>query len=475
MKKVLFIILFAVILLTSCTTLPGSSKIVRWSEDNKEMRSTSFKIESGKNIFNDYLWTAPNINSIEIKFEDNRSVVNSGLLEYEFVIMGNNITLKNNNMNMTSVESISKNTYYYDMQVLKLKTIQQQRWVPYTTHELQTVPVMKTRTVPVTTIGANGMPSTSFRTETYSDMETRTVPVTKYRWETYYTKTLDIPEYKYYRFDINDEITFLLYKIEVSGETKYYLQNVAYKYVVYPGEGYFGDKEMKIIFTDNDSNGLFFDSIDNMYFNSWNPYNKKSKYIPVKGFIENKWYSLKYVEKNKMLIFDYDENYDTLSIGNLNDNYVGNKMTGRLIINNLKNKKAVLYLNGNKYRTTKVETGRKCEYGKYVLRIVNPGFNDYETVFEINYNNPEVVIDYKEPDKAGVLKIENIFSDNFSVSVLTEKTEEKIYNNQKEISILEGPCEIEIYYDGFIYRKKLDVKCGMEYILDFEEELKKSL
>lgn len=465
--------------LNSCVTLDlfGFNKIVRWSKETPEIINSEYNIISKKSIFNDYDWTTPNVGSIEIAFNNEVSDFTMCETGYQLTRNGEVLILENPESGYKSESVIKKSNgdYYYNIRNLKEVTKVNHRWVPKTTYEYQSTPVHKTRQVPVTSTDALGNTTTSFRTEFYIDYEYRYVPVTSWVWEAYTTTSIEIPDYEYYEFDLENDLKILVYKVESNGIRKYYLQNVSYKYVHINGNDLFGKNELRIILIDSNSNGSYFDSTDSILFNSWNPYSKESRYKSVKGFIDNKWYNLSYVEKNKLLVFDYDKDRNMLNINNLNSEYAGVKDTGEFTISNIQNEKSKMYLNGNKYEIFNMfgkNIKYKCEYGKYVLRVSNPGFKDFETTFEINEENPSININYVEQDKSGILKIKKIFSDNFSVIVTAEGAEEKIYTNQTEISVPDGESNIEIYYDGFVFQKRINVESESEFILDFEEEIK---
>lgn len=453
MKKT-FVVLIS-FLLVSCMT----NQIVRWPSKSDEQKSRYLEKKSNKSIFKDFLWTTPPVTSRKIennfKFNDE---------DFTFNIINKQLLLIRNGNELKFDLIKSENNIYPNTEYLQSTTKTVQKWVPKTTTLPETVPVQKTRTVPVTTFGPNGAASTSFNTEYYTDFETRFVTKTDWVWEFETIKSYTIPDFDFYNIELDNEINFYIYNIN----NEYFLQNPSYLLCKETNKSFWGEKEVNLIFIDSNANGIFLEMDDQILFNTWNPYDPNDTYSEISYLMDNQWYYGEVLKNDLYLDFSIKNNL--IYISYLNEKYIGNENLGSLTVTGIDMLKADIFLNGKKYNI-KNDKAFKTEYGFFNMRIFLKNHVDYYDSFVVDDVNPDKVIKYKFTEPATLLKITNIFSKNYFVTI-NNKLGMKTYYNLKEINIPYGENEIDINVNGFSLKKNITASRPDTIEIDFEKEIK---
>ncbi|MDA3851129.1 MAG: hypothetical protein PF447_07620 [Spirochaetaceae bacterium] len=294
--------------------------MVRWPDRSQEQQSRSLELEKKDNIFQDFLWTSPPMSARKIQSEfsfngeDFKYTLENQLLELAY--QGDSYSFE---------LSTSDKDIYPNIGYLEEKSRIIQSWVPKTEIVAETVAVSKTRTVPVTSTDMDGNISTSFQTEFYTDFETRFVPKTSWQWESHTEYYYEVPSFQYYLIDLG-EIPFILYALEEQGEPELFLQNPSYLLGSEINQGFWGDKDVNLLFIDSNNNGIYLEEQDHMLFNSWNPYDPNSHYQEISQVMDNLWYFTRDLKDN--LFMDFSLEGKTLHIDYLNEEFVGNENIG---------------------------------------------------------------------------------------------------------------------------------------------------
>lgn len=454
MKKVYLILLS--ILFLSCAT----NKIVRWPSDSDEQKSRSLVAINKNSIFKDFLWTTPPVScrKIENDFKFDNKNYSFEIKEDKLVISKEGITTIFDKLK--SDESIYPNTEYLEPTTKVIP-----KWVPRTTTKVDTVPVSKTRTVPVTTYGANGTSSTSFQTEFYTDFENRVVTETKWVWEMHTEFSYTIPSFDYYKIELDRDTIFYIYEID----SEYYIQNPSYLLCKETNKSFWGDKEVNILFIDSNANGIYLESEDHVLFNIWNPYDPNDSYREISSLMDNRWYYSDILKED--LFLEFTQESGNINISYLNEKFIENENEGTLTINGIKEYKPDIFVNGKKYR---IKDGKpfNSEYGNFNIKISTENYLDYLESYAIDEEEPNKVINYQLTDSATLLKIENIFSNNYFVTIKNDRYT-KTYYNLKEINIPLGENIIEISVNGFTLSRTINTNISEIIKIDFEGEIKK--
>ncbi|KAB2915003.1 MAG: hypothetical protein F9K23_12840 [Bacteroidetes bacterium] len=459
--KPLLFLFFSSVLLSSC-----SPTIKRWGIGVSEMKDQSVTYKPQQNIFKDYGWTRPNIASEKISFSNGSTQINWAGQNYALVQKDSNtlaLVSSTGADTLVSEEKLSAKDIYYNRSILNIITIQRERWVSHTSYESKSVPVQRSRQVSYQTYNYSTKSyTTQYRTEHYTSYEYRMVPVTTWRWETYTEQDVEIPAYKYYGFKVGD--TYLLvYKITVGEEFEYYVQNAGYLI------GLDKDK-LNYVGIDVNSNGLYNDEIDQIMFNSWNPYSKSSSYVkPKVSFLENFWLPYNKLENDYMVKIEHIDN--EFSFLYENNRFYKNKKKGRVKFTNVP-KTASLVANGKTYKI-KNNKRYKIQYGKYKIKITRPGYMDYEQSILVDVYSENHTVNYDSVGRSGVVIIENIFLGSYFVTVTSENGYSKTEFNATYLNVPIGKNKIKIYDGGVSYEYEVDVSAYGKTTIDFEAELKK--
>lgn len=450
--KKIYLLLIS-LLLSSCAT-----QIVRWPSNSEEQKSRSLVKAKNESIFKDFLWTTPPISSKEIKdnFKFNNEAFSFTVIDDQLVIISDNKEYKFNKIT-------SDGTIYPNTEHLIPTTKIVRKWVPKTKTVTETVPVQRTRTVPVTTFNADGSSSTSYRTEFYTAYETRFVTKTEWVWETHTEHSYTIPKFDYYNVELDNGMNFYVYELD----NRYYLQNPSYLLCTEMNKSFWGEKEVNLIFIDSNSNGIFLETEDHILFNTWNPYDPNSSYREISYLMDNKWYYNDVLKEELYLDFSQDDKL--INISYLNEEFIGNEKSGTLTVNGIANLDTKIYVNGKKYR---IQDNKpfKAEYGQYNIKISLDNHVDYFDSFKIDNENKNHVIEYKTTEPAALLKVENIFSNNYFVNITNNKYS-KTYYKLKKINLPYGENLVEINVNGFTLKKSINITKAEDIKIDFEEEI----
>lgn len=468
------IILCFCIILISC-----APTIKRWPIDTEELKSQKISYKSKNDIFENYLWTYPSIASQKLEFKNNKASILFKGKVYSFEKDHTNGMLLYDGK---SISFTAEKNKYYDINKLKLIPVQKQRWVSKTVYvyksvqEMRTVPVHKSRTVPVTTF-SNGMSHTSYRTEYYTDYETKFVTVSKYvpetKWEwQYYTEYhLNIPDVECSEFAL-DGHSVTLYRIEDNKKYSFYFQNTTFLELVDTVNVFHSEKGVHTLIIDANSDGYYFDNSDKIMFNTWNPYDKKSKYRSISNFMHNNWQPIGMVCSDLSVCMTLIEDKGIVDINNENSEYVGLENTGEFILNNIPNDTKI-FLNGERYLSIRGNLEREIEYGKYNLHIQTDGFLDYKTELEINSKNPIISMPFPELEKGGKLSIENIYDKDWFLILKDEKGYEEFHSMRKELFLTEGNYVVTIHNKGFEIKKNIKIQNDNDAIINYQNEVDK--
>lgn len=478
MKKLYIFTWYSLIflLLTSCV-----STITRWSGQTSEKGSRSLPLTLSVNIFDDFLWTTPPLYSKELKTYQKEGktygTIDFARTSYTFLIESD--FLKSTADSMAYTAKVSKQNYYYNLDILKTKIVTRQRLVTKTrfvTTQVavtKSVPVSRTRTV--TSFNPDG--STSYRTETYTDYETRTeyetrtVPETYTEWETVYERVLDIPEYVYYKVILDNRFHILIYKIEdPAGTTRYFYQNVTY-FSTSEAEN---NRTLKMLHIDADSDGIYFEDNDRMLYNIWNPYERNSEYAEISGYLDNYWYRYHQLSIDKFLSFSAENDFSRLQINSANNEYIGSEKKGTFQITGLPYDDALVYVNGDPYfHTKKGILEKEIEYGIHRLMIKHEGYMELEQVFIINDSSPSFIMEYQPSGPAGTFEFLNDYLRSWVITVTGEDGESKHYFNRNKISLQAGSYTVVISSGGYNITKEIKINPGSSQTVNYKTELEK--
>ncbi len=439
---------------------------MRWGIGTHEMRDQIIAYKPQQNIFSNYGWTRPNISSHKIHFTNGSVQVNWAGTGYTLLQKDTATILLINAAGtdtLASTEKLSAKDIYYNRSILNIITVQRERWVSRTTYRSESVPVQRSRQVSYQTYNYSTKSyTTQYRTEHYTVYEYRNVPHTTWHWETYTEQDVEIPIYKYYGFKLGD--TYLLvYKIPSGDDFEYYIQNAGYLI------GQDKDK-LNYIGIDVNSNGFYNDEIDQIMFNSWNPYSLSSSYVkPKVSFIDNFWLQYDKLENDFMVKIDHTDNQFNFLYEN--SKFYKNKNKGRIKFTNLPHT-ATLEANGKRY-VIKSDKRYKIQYGKYKLKITRPGYMDYEQSVLVDVYSENHTVNYETTGRSGQLSVENIFLGNYYVTVTSESGYTKTEFKPTSMSVPVGINKVKIYDSGVNYEYEVEIKPLGKTVIDFEAELKK--
>lgn len=457
MKK--YLLLF----LCCCLGFSGFSQTIkRWPNGKTEMTSKKLTYTQHGNIFDEFSWTYPDIKSTPVTFTDNKSTFQFGGKTFNAQLTGNKkVKISSGETEKEGEEMISNGKMYYDKSSLKLKAVTQNVWTSRTVMTSQMVPVQRSRSVTSYSY-QNGRSVPVYRTEYYTAYESR--PVTKTEW--YYaprtTYVIDIPSYPYYSFKLADNITMVIYK---AGDDRYYVQNSAYMIAT-------GDDKINHVFIDANSDGDFFDDDDRVMFNSWNPYSASSAFRSAGAFRDNKWYDIGELRQNNFLTFSSDETTHSLSIDYENSKYVEEDDKGKVLFSNIP-EDAKLFVNGKEYHVKRGEKKFKSQYGKFLVRITQKGYVDFESTYTVDAAHPEITLAYTTPKEAGSIRLFNIYEPSFSITVSNSTGYSRTYTNELEFSAPVGKNTVSIYSNGFTLNYEAEVAHNETVAINFEDEVNK--
>lgn len=437
--------------------------IKRWKTNKAELNNTVFSFKLEENIFDKFDWTFPEIKARKLVFDERgTSEQLMGTEKLIFSKEGEKLKLTTSDgESYISAQELSNGKMYYNKTVLKWKTEYRNAWKSKTVYTSQTVAVPRTRMVTTYSYNSNGVSTPSYRNETYFVNESRQVPSTEWYYDRQATLVLDIPKYNTYKFSLQNGLHIIVYE----DKNQYFIQNTSFLI----GQG---EDDLNYLFIDANNNGQFLDSEDKIMFNSWNPYSESSKFKGAGVFKDNNWYDLVDLSNNNFVYFNLNEKESTIQLEYENSEYNEEKDKGKVTFENLP-KDAKLYVNGEEYKIKKETAKFKSEYGKFKIRIANKGFLDFEKIYFLDSDNPEIIISYEETSPAGSLLITNIFEQDFFVNIEVDGNKFTNLKNITELNLPQGNVKVSIFSNGFLLEKELIVEKGVEYILDYEAELVK--
>lgn len=457
MKKFSLLFIFCVVVF-----IGFSQTLKRWPNGKTEMTSKQLPYNQHSNIFDEFNWTYPDIKSNPVAFEKGKATFQFAGKTFNAQLTGDKkLKISEGGVDKESDEMTSNGKMYYDKSSLKLKAVTQNVWTSRTVMTQQSVPVQRSRSVTSYSY-QNGRSVPVYRTEYYTAYEFRPVSKTEWYYAPRTTYVIDIPQYPYYSFSLADNITLVVYK---AGENKCYVQNSAFMMAT-------GDDKINHVFIDANSDGDFFDDDDRVMFNSWNPYSANSAFRSAGAYRDNKWYDIGELRKNNFLTFSANEVSKTINIDYENSKYVDEDDKGKVTFSALP-EDVRLFVNGKEYRAKKEEKKFKSQYGKFLVRIAQKGYIDFETTYTVDEKSPAVEIKYVTPAQAGSVKLLNIYEPNYSVTVSNASGYTRTYTNEAEFTVPVGKNNISIYSNGFTLNYDAEVEHNNTVAINFEDEVNK--
>jgi hypothetical protein len=453
--SLLFIILLSV---------SGYAQVIKRAANGKaRIPAKRLDYTLGTNIFAEFGWTKPDVKSKAITLSSKSFVFDGVEYSLSESSEGELMLSDGKGYSFTSKLSKSKKDIYYDKSILLIKDTVKYRWVSHQEYRMENRLVTKTR--PATRYQYDFVSKTTrtvYYQESYSVMEQHYVPYTSWRWESYHEYALNIPVYNYYSLKLKDYTQLFVYEIQEQGEIKYFLQNPSYISAQ-------DEAKINYIVVDNTCSGDYSGKENIILFNTWNPYSQSSSYKSMPYFRENSWYKSAYLYEE--YFYEVSVTADSLILHNKNDEFKNEKRKGKLSITNMP-EKAEIQINGREY-SLKNDRPYNCEYGLFTIRIVRKGYLDFEKSFVVNESSSENTIRFEETNPAIVFKIkDNVLSEYF-LEVSNKSGYSRIYHNTDEVNLPEGENTIEIYSQGYSFKKVIVAEPGKEQIFDFQEEIEK--
>lgn len=464
----------SVLLLNSCVFMMlgfGQSSIERWPIDSPEISNRNYSIEEQKSVFDDYAWTVPVMDCVDLEFSNNSSSHTVG--DYSFTIIkdGSLLYVEHENGEKELLSMKTDNQVYATNAELEWYTTSESRWVTHHRIDVQTVAVQKTRQVPKTSFNADGTTSTYYATEFYTDFETRHVPVVEHKWETTTVRRARALDVDYFEFQTPTNQRIIIYKTYKNDAVHYLLQNASY---VKTTETIMDNEQIEFIFIDTNANGVYTDSRDMVFFKTWNPFNINSLFHSVSGFIANQWMPVESFKQLYLLEFMHNDQKNKLTIFNENDSFIEDVLSGTLHISGFTdNEEGSITLNGKTYPLKDIWGNIKqewnIEHGIYTGKITKKGKLPMKVSFTIDSETPEYVLEYQDQGNAADVTLTNIFANSFTVII---NHGEDVYFNEKQFVVPEGSSHVQIETNGFIFEKTLETRAGQHITLDYEQEIK---
>ncbi len=460
-----FLILLAFALTTAHSSV-AQKKIKRNRQLQGVLDSTELKLVRNADVFSDFGWLKPDIRSQQIDIGSGSATVSNGSKTIEFSKENNTGIKLETNATTLVAQSEECDKCYYDISILKMKPVVTTQWVPVTTYQSQMVPVSKTRMV--TRYQYNYSTKTSqavYSSESYTAYESRSVPKTTYQYKSTTTYVLDIPKTTVYRFKnvFEEDDQLLVYEVG-ENEKSYYLQPISYVMAT-------TDDKINYVFIDVDGNDSFLDDVDKVVFNTWNPYSKDSKFRAMPHFKENRWYPISELKNRYFIEFENVGDHAVFST-NRNNKFKDEKGYGKIKIPDVP-EECVLEVNGRRFK--KLEKDLKCQFGCYLFTIKRTGHLDFNQSVCVTKENPEITVAYAETSLGKEVKIENIFSTNFFVTVKGESGFESTYYNQKSFQVPNEKVFISLDNDGFVLEQEFKMDTITDLVINYEDKIKKIL
>ncbi len=445
-----------------------AQKTVKLDRTLAGMTDTSaLVLERRPDVFEDYGWLKPDIRSRELQLNEGPVEVLIGDRHVLLERSGDSLSLSIDGRTMVSaIERCSG--CYPDLSSLRTKAVQVQQWVPVTTYSMRSV--MVTRTRQVTRYQYNSSTHTSqpyYTTESYMTSEYQYQPTTRYQYQTRTSYVLDIPERKVFAFEgvIHANDRYLIYEPLPGAENGYAWQQTSYLVATTPSN-------IHQVFIDNDGNGNFLDDHDQMVFNTWNPFAKSSSYKGAGRFKGNKWLTHGRLVSESFVEFRFSDDLGHVVCTDLNQGLYDDRDFGLINFEGLPDGSSVA-IYGRSFK--KVNKGLKCQYGRHLVTINNPGFLPLSKVVKLSKEHPNETLHYELTAPAKELTLMNIFSKNFTVTITNDQGYEANYFNTTVLQVPDGIVHLSIDNEGYVLEKDLDLSMVGSFEFDYVAAIKELL
>lgn len=478
--------------LALCLFASGCTTVVhRWALQGPERAGAALETTAHPDIFEDFLWSTPPIASRKLE------LVPAGderVARLDFAGETLEMTLQQDNtltavlgaMKTSATLTRSKRDRYADLSALGKKVVMRQRLVSRTRMVTRSEPVTKTRyttkSVPVTRTRSvsyydSFAKSTRYRTETYTDYEMRsqsetyTAYETRTHWEPYLAwmtvpeEIVDIPELEYFELRFSDRTHLLLYRIPRSaGPPEYLLQNPGY-IAAHDTQRALSSGRVSVIAIDANSNGIYFEPEDRIFFNTMNPYRRDSAYAELPRFLDNYWYRVSELEEHHLLWVALEGG--RLRFSSPNAKFAGVTERGSLAIAGLP-AGARISLNGRTFGPLRSEVFEAAiEFGVYQLHITAPGASEQVERLTVDEAHRAVRLAFR-PAPSGSLSIANISLDHWKVIVRAGDRLVGVHSDARSVQLAPGSYDVTVESGGYRLGRAVSIHRSEETTLDYD-------
>jgi hypothetical protein len=432
--------------------------------------TTQLTLQRKRDIFTDYDWLRPDVKSQPLALAGGAATATYAGQTLAFQLAGDSLVLTAGGRRQAA-HLETRTDCYPNLARLKLRPVTVSMMVPQYSMSMVTVPVIQYRSVTTYSYNASTHTSQSHTSsQSYTTYQSRYTPRTTYTYRPSTTYKLDVPEAKVYAFrDVlapGDE--FLVYRATEGGQTAYYVQSVSYLQATTAGG-------INYLLLDQDGNGSFFDAQDQVAFNTWNPYKKSAVFRSLRYFKGNRWYSHAYLKDQHFISLVPDAALATLHSQDLNRAYYAGRQHGELTFANLP-EDCTLEIGGESYPYRKFKKGIDCRYGHYNLLVKRPGYLDYRQTVEVSAATPKPLVQYPSAQATGKpVKLSNIFSNNYFVTVSDDQGYEATYFNTRDFVAPARAVKTEVDNEGHTYEQTADLAQVETLAIDYEKALKAQL
>lgn len=436
-----------------------------------ELKSQQLNLAIKPNIFADYEWAKPDIQSIPISFVGGKAELSFGQTQFQLTLGENKITFSDGINTYVAPKTTSNYDCYYNAHELTINEEDLSYWETAWITDAYSEQVTGYRTEAIRRtrkVDGKDRDTIEHVQVAYQTTETRQRQVPIQRWVVRKKYVYHIPAYPVYSLRIND-FQLLVYEIERNGYTYYYLQNISYLQAV--------DKnQVNYILIDADANGSYLDSEDKVFFNTISPGEKNYQKRPVKPWQGNKWYSLGYLNEQMFLTLHLDLDYRQLRFDFANNEFLKSGSQGKIVVSNLASN-CELTLDGRKRSPSirRMKAKLDARLGKQWLEVKRDGYLPLDTVCVLNKQNRVLNIAYVETPPAAELEIQHIYSDDFRVIVKNSQGYERTYFNQPRVYVPLGKSTVIIDDGGMITAKEVVAQKWRSLKLNYSDELRARL
>lgn len=445
--------------------------IKRWNETKKEPYNKSIPLQIKSNIFDDYAWTKPPFTAIFLETDEQYNA--------SFKWKNNNYVLNTNDsiLSITAPEgkiiigSNQKSTnLYFDAKHLTKGKKEVEQWIYKTVYKKLYYPEVSKVANSIEQRNEKGEYNTTTYYTYITNYTVKYEPTTNWVYKAAPSESNIIPSYDITVFNMGNNEQLIIYKVMEDSSISYYLQNPSYISAT-------DNENVNHIIVDLNANGCYFDNEDIIYFNTWNPYSRNSKYKQEKQIKENEWFTFEYLNQNFFLQYSANSDFTQVLCKNENDEYLKSNKKGCVQFHKLP-VGAEIYINGTLYDIGEKIT--RSEYGRFNTIIKAKGSLDYQRTYRLDDKRPYRHITYKPQDPAGTVELNNTKSSVF-VEVSNKDAYFKQHINSTKISVPIGKIrlrilsnEIQINIDTVINRWeviKIDLKKEFEKTLSMSDSL----